>query len=50
MKGKSMGWGINIASSAGIKKNSPAEAQQNCLNYLLIHQINQKAEFCGRWV
>ncbi len=23
------------------KKNSPAENQQDCLNYLLIHQINQ---------
>jgi hypothetical protein len=30
------------------KKNSPAETQQNCLNYLLIHQINQKAIRCKR--
>jgi hypothetical protein len=27
----------------GAKKNSLAEIQQDCLNYLLIHQINQKA-------
>jgi hypothetical protein len=35
---------VGLKTGICAKKNSPAELQQNCLNYLLIHQINQKAE------